>query len=51
MLDGTPLKAVQSTTNEYSVTCPSPTPGEPYVVRLKLEEKGQGGKQFREALT
>lgn len=50
-LDGTPLKAVQSTTNEYSVTCPSPTPGEPYVVRLKLEEKGQGGKQFREALT
>lgn len=50
-LDGQTLKAVQTTTNEYNVAAPQNDGGKPYVIRLKLDEKGQGGKQFREALT
>lgn len=50
-LDGHSLRTVLTTSNEYNVEAPQPTDGQPYVVRLRLEQKGNNTKQFREALT
>ena len=51
LLDGTPLRVVETTSNEYNVAMPSTDPGEPFVIRLTLTTTGKANNQYREALT
>lgn len=49
--DGKQLKIVETTKNEYNVSMPLSTPGEPFVIRLEMKSsKGDSGK-YRDALT
>ncbi len=44
------LKVIETTRNEYNVSAPAISPDEPYVIRLKLSEKGTT-TNYKEALT
>ncbi len=51
LLDGTPLRVVETTDRAYNVALPTADPGEPFVIRLPLTAEGQPANNYRDALT
>lgn len=51
LLDGTPLRVVETTDRAYNVALPTADPGEPFVIRLTLTAEGQPANNYRDALT
>ena len=50
VIGGKEVKVEETARNEFNVDVPSSLPGEPFVIKLKIEKK-QSGNQYRDALT
>ena len=48
---GENLKVTETARNEYNVGMPVSDPGEPFVVRLQVEETSGSSDKYRDALT
>ena len=51
LMDGKETKVVETTRNEYNIQIPVKDPGEPFVIKLQIEENVSTADQYREALT
>lgn len=51
LLDGEQLQVIETTRNEYNVAMPSKDPGEPFVIKLQIEEAAGAADKYRDALT
>lgn len=51
MIDGTQLKVVETTKNEFRISTPAAPQNEPYVIRLQILKKGGKGNTYKDALT
>lgn len=51
LLDGEQLQVIETARNEYNVAMPSKDPGEPFVIKLQIEEAAGAADKYRDALT
>lgn len=51
LLDGEQLQVIETARNEYNVAMPSKDTGEPFVIKLQIDEAAGAADKYRDALT
>ena len=51
LLNGKEISVKETARNEYNVNMPTKDPGEPFVIKLQIEESTGNADKYRDALT